>query len=94
MQHSLSPADRKFIVEQLEPITRMPVSTAAEEDAWYAATRATMERLDARFLMSPLSCRISYITTSTTQTFIGRSHHSEPLGKSSFSISFKSYAHP
>jgi hypothetical protein len=49
MRPSLSPADREFIAEQLEPITRLPVSTAAEEDAWYAATRATMERLQTRF---------------------------------------------
>jgi hypothetical protein len=49
MTRSLSPADREFIVTQLEPITRLPVSTGAEEDAWYAATRAAMERLNARF---------------------------------------------
>jgi hypothetical protein len=49
MQCFLSPADREFIVAQLEPITRLPVSTAAEEDAWYAATRAAMERLNTRF---------------------------------------------
>jgi hypothetical protein len=49
MKRSLSPADREFIASQLEPITRLPVSTAAEEDAWYVATRATMERLETRF---------------------------------------------
>jgi hypothetical protein len=49
MQHSLSPADREFIADQLEPITKMSVSTAEEEHAWYAATRATMERLKTRF---------------------------------------------
>jgi hypothetical protein len=49
MQRSLSPADREFIAAQLEPITRLPVSTATEEEAWYVATRAVMERLEARF---------------------------------------------
>ena len=46
---SLSVADRQFIADELEPITKLPLSTAEEDDAWYAATRATMERLKARF---------------------------------------------
>ena len=49
MKRPLSPADREFIAAQLEPITRLPVSTAAEEEALYTATRATMERLETRF---------------------------------------------
>ena len=49
MLSSLSPADRRFIADQLEPITKMPVSSAEEEDAWYAATRAAMEQLKMRF---------------------------------------------
>ena len=49
MQRSLSPADRKFIADQLEPITKMLVRTAEEEDAWYAATRTAMARLNTRF---------------------------------------------
>jgi hypothetical protein len=49
MQHSLSPADREFIADQLEPITRLPVRTAEDEAAWYTATRAVMERLETRF---------------------------------------------
>ncbi len=46
---SLAPADREFIADQLEPITRLPVRTAEEEDAWYSATRSMMERLQTRF---------------------------------------------
>jgi hypothetical protein len=49
MHRSLSPEERKFIADQLEPITTMPVSIAKEEEAWYAATRATMQRLNMRF---------------------------------------------
>ncbi len=46
---SLSPADRQFIADQIEPITKLPLSTAADEDAWLAATRAAMQRLKERF---------------------------------------------
>ncbi len=49
MQRPLSPADREFIAAQLEPITRLPVTSATEEQAWYVATRAVMERLKTRF---------------------------------------------
>ena len=49
MPHLLSPADREFIADQLEPITRLPVRTAEDEAAWHAATRAVMERLETRF---------------------------------------------
>ena len=48
MQRPLSPADREFIAAQLEPITRLPVTSATEEQAWYVATRAVMERLKTR----------------------------------------------
>ena len=34
---SLSPADRQFIADQIEPITKLPLNTAADEDAWLAA---------------------------------------------------------
>jgi gas vesicle protein len=46
---SLSPADRQFIADQIEPITKLPLNTAADEDAWLAATRAAMQRLKERF---------------------------------------------
>ena len=46
---SLSPEDRSFIADQLEPITRLPLRTAEDEDAWYEATRAMMQRLGERF---------------------------------------------
>lgn len=46
---SLSPADRQFIADQLEPITHLPLNTAEEEDAWYVATRDMMQRLKTRF---------------------------------------------
>ena len=45
---SLSPPDREFIADQIEPITKLPLTTAEDKDAWYAATRAMMERLNAR----------------------------------------------
>ena len=45
----MSAADRVFIADQLEPITKLPVGTADEEDEWYAATHAMMERLGTRF---------------------------------------------
>jgi hypothetical protein len=45
----LSPADRRFIADQLEPITQLPLSTAEDEDAWDIATREMMQRLSARF---------------------------------------------
>jgi hypothetical protein len=45
----LSPADRQFIADQIEPITRLPLNTAEDEDAWLAATRAVMQRLNTRF---------------------------------------------
>ena len=46
---SLSPPDRQFIGDQIEPITKLPLSTAEDEDAWLLATRAVMERLKERF---------------------------------------------
>jgi len=46
---SLLPADRQFIADQIEPITKLPLSSAADEDAWLAATRAVMQRLKERF---------------------------------------------
>jgi len=46
---SLSPADRQFIADQIEPITKLPLNTPADEDAWLAATRAAMHRLKERF---------------------------------------------
>jgi hypothetical protein len=45
---SLSPADREFIADELEPITRLPLNTAEDEDAWYAATGAAIEHIGAR----------------------------------------------
>jgi hypothetical protein len=47
--HSLSPADRQFIADQIEPITKLPLNTAEDEDVWLAATRAVMQRLSTRF---------------------------------------------
>jgi hypothetical protein len=49
MRPSLSRADRDFIADQIEPITKLPLSTTEDEVAWHAATRAMMERLKARF---------------------------------------------
>jgi hypothetical protein len=49
MAHSLSPADRQFIADQIEPITKLSLNTAADEDAWLAASRAAMQRLKERF---------------------------------------------
>jgi hypothetical protein len=49
MQSSLSAADRRFIADQIEPITNLPLSTPADEDAWLAATRSAMQRLSERF---------------------------------------------
>jgi hypothetical protein len=46
---SLSPADRQFIADQIEPITKLPLNTADDEDAWLAATRAAMQRLKEHF---------------------------------------------
>ena len=46
---SLSPADRRFIADEIEPITKLPLNTAEDEDAWLAATRAVMQRLSTRF---------------------------------------------
>src|SRR4051812_32216963 len=34
---------------QLEAITRLPITTDADEEAWYGATRAPLERLETRF---------------------------------------------
>jgi hypothetical protein len=45
---SLAPEDRSFIADELEPITRLPLNTAEDEDAWYAATRAAMDRIGTR----------------------------------------------
>jgi hypothetical protein len=47
--HSLSISDRHFLADELERITRLPLDTAADEDAWYAATEETQQRLRARF---------------------------------------------
>ena len=49
MQRSLSRADREFIADQIEPITKLPLKTGEDEEAWYAATREMMERLKTRF---------------------------------------------
>jgi hypothetical protein len=46
---SLSPADRQFIADQIEPITKLPLETIEDESAWLAATRSVMERLGTRF---------------------------------------------
>jgi hypothetical protein len=46
---SLLLADRQFIADQIEPITKLPLRSAADEDAWLAATRAVMQRLKERF---------------------------------------------
>ena len=46
---SLSAADRQFIADQIEPITKLPLDTAADEDAWLAATRAVIQCLKERF---------------------------------------------
>jgi hypothetical protein len=46
---SLSPADRQFIADQIEPITKLSLNTAEDESAWLAATQAVMQRLGARF---------------------------------------------
>ena len=45
---SLSVEDRKFIADQFEPFTRLPLSTAEDEDAWQEARHATFERLGER----------------------------------------------
>ena len=47
--HSLSISDRHFLADELERITRLPLDTAADEDAWYAATQETQHRLRGRF---------------------------------------------
>jgi hypothetical protein len=46
---SLSPADRQFIADQIEPITKLPLNSAEDEEAWLAATRFVMQRLNTRF---------------------------------------------
>jgi hypothetical protein len=46
---SLSPVDRQFVVDQLEPITKLPLTTVENEDAWHAAARAAMQCLEKRF---------------------------------------------
>ena len=45
----LSVEDRHFLADELERITRLPLDTAEDEDAWYAATQETQQRLKARF---------------------------------------------
>lgn len=45
---SLSADDRQFIADQFEPFTRLPLSTADDEDAWDAAMRATFQRMGER----------------------------------------------
>ena len=46
---SLLPADRQFVVDQLEPITKLPLTTVESEDAWHASARAAMQCLENRF---------------------------------------------
>ena len=46
---SLPPADRLFLADELERITRLPLRTAEDEDAWYTATQETERRLRTRF---------------------------------------------
>jgi hypothetical protein len=46
---SLSTVDRRFIADQIEPITELPLVTIEDELAWLVATRAAMERLGTRF---------------------------------------------
>ena len=80
MHRSLSPEERKFIADQLEPITTMPVSTAKEEDAWYAATRATMQRLNRRFADVASIVPHQLYHYFDDAEFIGRSRRSAPRG--------------
>ncbi len=49
MQRPLSRGDRQFLADQIEPITKLPLETPEDEDAWLAATRDVMRRLSARF---------------------------------------------
>lgn len=46
---TLSPSDRQFLADELEQITRLPLNTAEDEEAWHAATEATRRRLSSRF---------------------------------------------
>jgi hypothetical protein len=45
---SLSADDRRFIADQFEPFTQLPLSTAEDEDAWQTARHATFQRLGER----------------------------------------------
>jgi hypothetical protein len=44
----LSTSDRQFLADELEHIIRLPLQTAEDEDAWYAATADTQRRLSER----------------------------------------------
>jgi hypothetical protein len=46
---SLSTSDRQFLADELDRIVRLPLHTAEDEDAWYAATADARERLRSRF---------------------------------------------
>jgi len=48
MRRPSSREDRQFLADQIEPITKLPLETPEDEDAWLAATRAVMRRLSAR----------------------------------------------
>ena len=45
---SLSAEDRKFIADQLEPFTLLPIRSAEDEAVWWDARDATFERLRER----------------------------------------------
>lgn len=45
---SLSSEDRKFIADQLEPFTLLPIRSAEDEAIWWDARDATFERLRER----------------------------------------------
>ncbi len=46
---SLPQDDRQFLADELERITRLPLRTSADEDAWYATTHDVQHRLRERF---------------------------------------------
>jgi hypothetical protein len=46
---SLSPADRNFVADHIEPITKLPLDTTADVDAWVAATHTATQRLKEHF---------------------------------------------
>jgi hypothetical protein len=45
---SPSAADRQFIADQFDPFTRLPLSTAEDEDEWDAAMHTTFQRIGER----------------------------------------------